>query len=89
MHEHALMADLMRQILTTAESEKAQRVVGISVWLGALSHMSPQHFAEHFRDAAAGTIAEGAAIETATSDDIHDPRATDVVLKDVEVETGP
>jgi len=89
MHEHALMADLMRQILATAAKEKARRVVGISVWLGALSHMSPEHFAEHFRDAAAGTIAEGAAIGAAKSDDINDPRASDVVLKDVEVETGP
>jgi hydrogenase nickel incorporation protein HypA/HybF len=89
MHEHALMTDLMRQILTTAKQEKARSVVGISVWLGALSHMSPEHFAEHFRDSAAGTIAEGAAIEAVKSDDIYDPRAADVVLKDVEVETGP
>jgi hydrogenase nickel incorporation protein HypA/HybF len=89
MHEHALMTDLMRQILATAAKEKAERVVGVSVWLGALSHMSPAHFAEHFHDAAAGTIAAGAEIETSTSDDIHDPRATDVVLKGVEVETGP
>jgi hydrogenase nickel incorporation protein HypA/HybF len=89
MHEHALMTDLMRQILATAKQEKARRVVGISVSLGALSHMSPAHFAEHFRDAAAGTIAEGAAIDAAKSDDINDPHAADVVLKDVEVETGP
>jgi hydrogenase nickel incorporation protein HypA/HybF len=89
MHEHALMTDLMRQIMRTAVGEKARRVTGVSVWLGALSHISPGHFAEHFRDAAAGTIAEGAEIETATSDDIHDPRATDVVLKRVEVETAP
>ena len=89
MHEHALMTDLMRQILKTAEREKARRVVGISVWLGALSHMTPAHFAEHFRDAAAGTIAEGAEIEAGKSDDINDPRAADVVLKDVAVETGP
>jgi hydrogenase nickel incorporation protein HypA/HybF len=89
MHEHALMTDIMRQILTTAERENARRVVGVSVWLGALSHMSPEHFAEHFHDAAAGTIAEGAGVEAAASDDIHDPRAADVVLRNVEVETGP
>jgi len=89
MHEHALMTDLMRQILRTAERENARRVVGISVWLGALSHMSPEHFAEHFRDAAAGTIAEGAEIDAGKSDDINDPHAADVVLKDVAVETGP
>jgi hydrogenase nickel incorporation protein HypA/HybF len=89
MHEHALMADLMRQILKTAEAEKARRVTGVSVWLGALSHMSPGHFAEHFAHAAAGTIAEGAEVDAASSDDIHDPHAVDVLLKGVEVETGP
>ena len=88
MHEHALMTDLMRQILATAAAENARRVVGVSVWLGAMSHMSPGHFAEHFDQAAAGTIAEGATIDAAKSDDIHDPRARDVVLTGVEVETG-
>ena len=89
MHEHALMADLMRQVLKTAGAEKARRVTGVSVWLGALSHMSSGHFEVHFRQAAAGTIAEGAELDAAKSDDIHDPHATDVLLKGVEVETGP
>lgn len=87
MHEHALMADLMRQILATARDAGARRVTAVSVWLGALSHMPPEHFAEHFEDAARDTIAAGAAIKAETSDDIHDPRATGVVLKDVEVAT--
>ena len=89
MHEHALMADLMRQILKTAESENARAVVGISVWVGALSHMSPGHLAEHFEQVAAGTIAEGAAVETVASTDIHDPHATAVLLKGIAVETDP
>ncbi len=88
MHEHALMADLMRQILKAAEQEKATAVVGVSVWLGALSHMSPEHFAEHFEDAAAGTIAAGAEITTETSSDIHDPHATGVLLNGIDVETA-
>ena len=89
MHEHALMSDLMRQILKTAEGQQASAVVGVSVWLGALSHMSAGHFADHFEQAAAGTIAEGAAIDTETSADIHDPHATGVLLKGIEVETAP
>jgi len=87
MHEKALMNDLMRRILATAAAEQARRVTGVSVRLGALSHMTSAHFAEHFDQAAAGTIAEGAAIHCATSDDINDPNAADVVLVDVEVET--
>ena len=88
MHEHALMTDLMRAVLKAAELENAKAVVGVSVWLGALSHMTPAHFAQHFGAAAAGTIAEGAAIETIASDDIHDPRATSVLLTGIDVE-GP
>jgi len=87
MHEAGLMRDLMRQILATAEAEKARRVTGISIWLGALSHMTPDHFGEHYEDSSRGTIAEGAALDIATSNDINDPRASDVVLTGVEVET--
>ena len=86
MHEHALIADLLREILTTAARENARAVVGVSVWLGALSHMTPAHFAEHFADAAAGTIAEGASVAAVVSDDIHDPDAASVRLRGLEVE---
>ncbi len=87
MHERALMNDLMRRILATAAAENATRVTGISVHLGALSHMTPAHFADHFQQAAAGTLAEGAAITSTASEDINDPNAADVVLTSVEVET--
>ena len=86
MHEHALIADLVREILRAAEREQAKAVTGISVWLGALNHMSPDHFAEHFEDAAVGTIAEGAEITAEVSDDIDDPRASSVLLTGIEVE---
>ena len=89
MHEHALMTDLVRRILAAAESEKAKRVIGVSVWLGALSHMTAGHFAEHYSQTAAGTIAAGAELSVTKSDDIHDPRAASVILDGVEVETGP
>ena len=87
MHEHALMKGLMRQVKDVAAAENARKVVKISVWLGALSHMSPEHFGHHFEEAAAGSLAEGAELECVASDDIHDPRAMDVVLQAIEVET--
>ena len=87
MHEHGLMKDLMGRILSTAAAENARRVTGVSVRLGVLSHMTPGHFGEHYEQAAAGTIAEGAVLDIITSDDITDPNATDVVLTAVEVET--
>lgn len=87
MHEASLMTNLMRQICDIAAAERASRVVGIKVWCGALSHMSRAHFAEHFTQAAAGTLAEGAALDVTVSDDVTDPRAQDIVLESVDVET--
>lgn len=87
MHEASLMASLMRRIDEVAASGAAKRVVGVSVWLGALSHMSAEHFAEHFSQAAAGTLAENARLDVSVSDDPHDPCAQDIVLKSVEIET--
>jgi hydrogenase maturation protease len=87
MHEASLMTNLMRQIREVAAAEKASRVVGIKVWCGALSHMSRAHFAEHFAQAAAGTLAEGALLDVTVSADPTDPRAQDIVLESVDVET--
>ncbi|HZP19304.1 MAG TPA: hydrogenase/urease maturation nickel metallochaperone HypA [Bauldia sp.] len=87
MHEHAMIAGLIRRVTEIAAAEKAQKVTRISVWLGALSHMSPGHFAEHFTEEAAGSIAAGAELDCIASDDPGDPRALDVVVTAVEVET--
>ena len=86
MHEASLMADLMRRVDDIAKAEGARRVVGVSVWLGALSHMSAQHFAGHFERAAAGTIAEGAWLDVSASRDPDHVNAQDLVLKSVAVE---
>ena len=62
-----------------------RRVTRITVWLGALSHFTPEHFREHFDDAARGTLAEGAEVDATLDDDISDPRAPGVVLESVVV----
>lgn len=87
MHEAALMKDLMARIEQVAADNDATRVTTIEVWLGALSHMTPEHFAEHFNDVAPGSCAEGARVVTEASQDIHHPQAQGVVLKRVEVES--
>lgn len=87
MHETGLMRDLMRKITNLAAAENADRVTGVTVWLGALSHMSPGHFQEHFNQAAAGTLAEGALIQCETSDDIDDPNADGILLRSIEMES--
>jgi hydrogenase nickel incorporation protein HypA/HybF len=86
MHEQALLRDLMAKILAVAEAEEGP-VVRVRVWLGALSHFTPEHFREHFVDAAAGTPAEGAVVEATLDDDLSDPRATGVVLESVVIGT--
>ena len=85
MHEKALMDDLMAKILAVADAEGGARVTRIAVWLGALSHFTPEHFREHFDDAARGTLAEGARVEVTLDDDLTDPRAQGVVLESVVV----
>jgi len=87
MHEATLMKGLMRRIEEIARDQEAVRVVSVSVWLGALSHMSPGHFAEHFEEAAVGTIAAGASLSATASDDVHHANAQDVLLESIEVET--
>ena len=86
MHEQALMRDLMTRILGIAESEGASAVTKVSVRLGALSHFTPEHFREHFRDSSQGTIAEGALVEAVVEESTTDPNAQGVVLQSVELE---
>jgi hydrogenase nickel incorporation protein HypA/HybF len=85
MHEHALMKDLMRKILAVAAAEGAGRVTAVKVTLGALSHFTPEHFAEHFADAARGTPAEGARVEARLDEDLTSPLALEVRLDGVTV----
>ena len=85
MHEKALMDDLMAKILGVAAAQGGARVTQVKVWLGALSHFTPEHFREHFDDAARGTAAEGAEVVATIGDDIGDPRAQGVVLESVSV----
>jgi hydrogenase nickel incorporation protein HypA/HybF len=86
MHEAGLMKDLLRRMLEIAQQRRAKRIVGVSIWLGALSHMSPQHFSEHFAAVSAGTIAENARINATASRDEGHPNAQDVLLESIDVE---
>ena len=86
MHEKSLTDNLVKKILEIAKKEKAQKVTKVSVQLGALSHMSPSHFKEHFDISAHGTLAENAVIETEQLTDIHDPNAAIILLTSIDVE---
>ncbi len=86
MHETGLVRDLLRRIEEVARQEGARRVTAVSVRLGALSHLSPEHFTEHFRAAARGGIAEGARLEIAVDRDPHHPEAQWLRLEEVELD---
>lgn len=86
MHEASLMSGLMRRIDEVAKAEGAKRIVGVSVWIGALSHMSAEHFAEHFERAAAGSVAEGARLDVTVSGDAAHASAQDILLEKVDLE---
>ena len=86
MHESSLMTGLMRQVDSIARAQNATKVVGVRVKLGALSHMSPEHFRGHFDVASRGTLAEGATLAIEVMPDLNDPHAQEILLDSIEVE---
>jgi hydrogenase nickel incorporation protein HypA/HybF len=86
MHETALVRDIVHRIEDLARSAGARRVTRAKIWLGALSQISLEHFREHFVIEARDSLAAGAVLEIAVSDDPHDPHAQDVRLESVDID---
>ncbi|PIQ25484.1 hydrogenase nickel incorporation protein HypA [bacterium (Candidatus Blackallbacteria) CG17_big_fil_post_rev_8_21_14_2_50_48_46] len=86
MHEFSLLADLLRKIETVRQEEQAEKIVSLTVKLGALSHISACHFREHFEHAIQGTPLAGAELEIEVATDEMAPDAQDIRLLSVEVE---
>jgi hydrogenase nickel incorporation protein HypA/HybF len=87
MHESSLVAGLIGRLEALSREQGSARIVSVKVRLGALSHISAEHFRGHFDQAARGTVAEGASLDVEALTDIRDASAQDVVLESVEVET--
>lgn len=81
MHEMSLMASLFRKIEQVAREHHARKLVKVKVAIGAFSHLSPEHFREHFQHASKGTVAENAILEVGIQ-----PDAQEILLESVEVE---
>jgi hydrogenase nickel incorporation protein HypA/HybF len=79
------MDDLVRKVLAVADAEGASDVERIRVRLGALSHFTPEHFAEHWVDASRGTLAEGAEVDATLDTELTGEAAQGVVLESVVV----
>jgi hydrogenase nickel incorporation protein HypA/HybF len=86
MHETALVRDIVHRIEDLARSTGARRVTGAKVWLGALSHLSPDHFRDHFIIEAQGTLAAGAALEIEASEDPDHPHAQHIRLESIDLD---
>ncbi|MDE3134830.1 MAG: hydrogenase maturation nickel metallochaperone HypA [Acidobacteriota bacterium] len=86
MHERALIQSLTHKVEQLAAADGADRVTRVEVRLGALSHFTPEHFREHFDEAARGTLADGAEVVATLDPDITASYAGDVVLESIEVE---
>lgn len=85
MHENHVVNYIIKQIESIADEQGARKVVGVLVKLGALSHITPEHFREHFEILSKGTVADGAKLNFDVSTDISDPHAHEVILESVDV----
>jgi hydrogenase nickel incorporation protein HypA/HybF len=86
MHETALVRDIVHRMADLARATGVRRVKGAKIWLGALSHLSAEHFREHFAIEARDTLAAGAVLEIEASDDPSDPHAQNIRLESVDLE---
>ncbi len=85
MHESSLINDLIRKISTITHEQHARKVLSVTVKLGALSPISPDHFREHFVHASQGTIAEGARLNIEFMTDVTNPQSQDVLIQNIEL----
>ena len=88
MHETGVVRALVRRLEDAAREAGAQRVSGVTVWLGALSQLSPQHLREHFAEEVRGTRAENADLQIESSEEVGHPHAQDVVVRSVALEVS-
>lgn len=84
-HELSLLSDLLRKIESVSHEHGDRAVVGVTLRLGALAHIAPDHLREHFQHATFGTAASGARLVIHETHDLQDPHAQDIMLESVEV----
>jgi len=85
MHELSLISDLLKKIEVVAKENDAESVAAVRIKLGALAHISPEHFTEHFRTETKNTITENARLDIEVGDDMNDPNAQDILLLSVDI----
>ncbi|MBW1916928.1 MAG: hydrogenase maturation nickel metallochaperone HypA [Deltaproteobacteria bacterium] len=86
MHELSLLDDLLGKIEALVQEHQAQRVLALTLRIGCLAHISPEHLRHHFLLAAPGTVVEGARLEIKVLNDLTHPQAQEIVLEAVELD---
>jgi len=85
MHEFGLLKSIMHKLNEIAQQENVIAFSHIKIKIGALAHISAEHFKEHFDHAAAGTPAEHANLELIMLEDTEHPQAQEIILDSVQV----
>jgi hydrogenase nickel incorporation protein HypA/HybF len=85
MHELSLLKDIFNKLASISRENNNAPIKKVNIQLGALSHISADHFCEHFNEFAKGSKAEFAALNVIESDNINDPHAQDIILESVEI----
>jgi Zn finger protein HypA/HybF involved in hydrogenase expression len=85
MHEEALLADLRRKLVELGRQHHATRIAGVSVWMGALTHLTESQLRARWPGTVEGTAAEGSTLRVERSEDPSDARATAIVLQRIEL----
>ncbi len=85
MHEMSLLRDLLQKLDSLAAENHTDRIVSATVKIGALAHISGEHFREHWHHATTGHVAEHARLDVIESTDQNDPDAQEIILVSVEV----
>lgn len=86
MHEETLLRDLKRKVEEVALSNDATHIRRISIWVGALAHISDDQLRRRWTDLVVGGVAEGAHLLISRSMDPDDPKAQSIVLTSVDVD---
>jgi hydrogenase nickel incorporation protein HypA/HybF len=86
MHEERLFRDLRDRLEQLAATHGARRILEVTIWVGALSHVDATAVRARWPATVQGTRAEGSRLVVERSEDPADPRATGVVVRSVRVD---
>ena len=88
MHEMSLLRDLLQEVerqFAAAREAGATDLVALKVRIGALAHISGDHFREHFEHATRDHVAKDTRLDIVELTDESDPEAQEIVLESIEV----